>query len=226
MNFETIMTIALAALSSGFLSTVIVKIIDIIREDKLRQYDEKKRRIEREEQFKDDYIAEKKAVYIEALKKLAEIRIGFEYTRADMIPEHLKHRIAEINENAPDFSAKLRLYSSDDIYNVYWNLAQWSRFSYAESENSWRLGSESKGFFSANTTFLARLMQNDLGYRDLILNPEKIKCPKCKKEHDVYKTCKCGMTWSKTIDEIQKPLREEWEKRYKELHEQKVGNEQ
>jgi len=55
-------------------------------------------------------------------------------------------------------------------------------------------------------------MQADIGYRDYLLNPEKVKCPSCKKEHDFYKTCKCGMTWDKTMEEIQKPLREEVEK--------------
>ena len=221
MNTETIATIALSAFSSGFLSTVLVKVIDNLHEDALRKFEEKKKIIEKKEQFKDDYIAEKKAVYIEALKKLAEIRVGFDYTRDGLkIPEHLRKRIDEINENASELSAKLRLYSSDDIYNVYWNLAQWSKFSYAGSVNSWRLGSRSKELFSLNTTFLARLMQVDLGYRDFVLNPEKVVCPKCQKEHDAYKACKCGMTWSQTIEEIQKPLREEWEKRQKELLEQ------
>ncbi len=205
---------------------MIVKVIDIFREESLRKAEENKKIIEKKEQFKEDYIAEKKAMYIDALKKLAEIRVGFDYTRDGlMISEHLRKKIDEINENAPEFSAKLRLYSSDDIYNMYWNLAKWSRFAYTGSVNSWRLVSRSKEMFSLNTTFLASLMQADLGYRDFVLNPEKVKCPKCHKEHDAYKTCKCGMTWNQTLDEIQKPLREEWEKRQKELIERESNTE-
>ena len=78
---------------------------------------------------------------------------------------------------------------------------------------------------SLNVTFLARLMQADIGYRDYVMNPEKVKCPSCKRGHDFYKTCKCGMTWDKTMEEIQKPLKEELEKKLKELAEQEIAEE-
>lgn len=69
------------------------------------------------------------------------------------MPEALRKRLEEINESSSDFSARMRFYSSDDVFNVYWNLERYSRYAYTYSTNTWRLGGDSKDVFSLNVTF-------------------------------------------------------------------------
>lgn len=225
MTGETITTILISAFSSGMISTVLVKAMDIRHDNKLRKKERENKEIEKKEKKKADYYDEKRQVYIQALKRLSEIRTGFDYTAYDDIPKTLENSINNLNENAAEFSAMLRLYSSDEIYNLYWDLVQWNRFAYVRNSNSWRLFEKSKEIFSINTTYLARLMQDDLGYRDYVANPEKIECPQCHRKHDVYKTCKCGLTWNQTMEETRQALRDEMESRQKDLFGRKQSKE-
>ena len=121
----TTATVVLAAISSGFASAILVKLLDILQEKLNQGRDEKLRLKQKEEEVHDAYIQEKKAVYIEALKKLSGIRAGFDVTYDfPYSNEHVNKMIDEINKNASDLSAKMRLYASDDVFNIYHRLSQ------------------------------------------------------------------------------------------------------
>ena len=70
--------IVLVALTSGFFSAIIVKVLDIIQDFVNRKKEEKSRLKKKEEKAKERYLSEKKEVYLEALKKLSLIRLGFD----------------------------------------------------------------------------------------------------------------------------------------------------
>lgn len=201
MNKEIVLEIVLAAFASGFLSAILVKLLDILQEWINQKADEKLRLKKKKEETLDTYIQEKKNVYIEALKKLAELRSGFDITYDfPYNNERINEKIDALNQNASELSAKIRLYASDDVFSVYWELAHWRKYAYTRSSGQWRLSQESKELFSINMTLLARLMQKDLGFREYVEEPEMIVCPECGIEHDPYKTCKCGLTWKQTMD--------------------------
>ena len=56
MNTETIITIVLAALSSGLVSSVLVKLIDVHHENAVKKYEKKEKKLEKAEQIKLMYI--------------------------------------------------------------------------------------------------------------------------------------------------------------------------
>ena len=212
LDQEVIIPIIVSILSSGVLSAVITKLMDYTHENTVRRVEEKKNAKEKQERYRDEYITEKKDVYIQALKMLAEIRIGLDHTvKGPNMPASVRQRIQEVNRNATDLSAKMRLYASDDVYDLYWHLSRWSVFAYSNHNSSGTLVERCKNYYSTYTTMLARLMQADLGYRDYVSNPEMIKCPKCHRQHDAYQTCRCGMTWNQTITQIQADLTKEME---------------
>lgn len=123
--------------------------------------------------------------------------------------------IKEINENAPELSAKMKLYASDEVFNLYYQLSQFGKYAFTQSIGQSRLTEDGKGIFSMYTTILARMMQEDMGYREYIGNPETVICPNCGREHDAYKTCKCGMTVPKTLEKLGEGLRLVWEENQK-----------
>ena len=144
---------------------------------------------------------EKKETYLLGLERLSLIRTGFDITiDFPYKDEQVNDLIQQLNHTAIAFSAKMRLYASDDIYYVYQMLSDWQRFSFTKSSGSWRLFQDGKEIFSVYVTFLARIMQEDLGYREYVKNPEMIICPDCGKEHDPYRQCSCGLTWRETMN--------------------------
>ena len=144
---------------------------------------------------------------------MAEISFGFEYQSFDdgrvfgprgfigkAEESKITERINDMNDAAAMFSAKLRLYATDDIYNLFSSLSSYNRFAYAPSQNAWHLGGTSKGVYNIYVTLLARLMQEDLGFRKLNNSTEQIECPKCGAKHDPIQKCPvCGIGWNETI---------------------------
>lgn len=217
--------ILLTALASGFLSAILVKLLDILQEWKKQKVDEKLRLKKKKEDAYDSYIQEKKNIYIEALKKLSELRAGFDVTYDfPYTNQELNKKIDELNRNASEVSAKIRLYASDDVFSVYWQLAHWSKYAYTHSSGQWRLSQESKEQFSIYTTLLARLMQKDLGFREYVEDPEIITCPKCGQKHDAYQKCKCGLTWKETMTKIGEAMRQSWEENQEEKEADSSGS--
>lgn len=200
-----------AALASSFLSTVCAKLIDCAHEWNKARNDEKKRILQRKEQKEDFYNEEKREVYIEALKKLSIVRAGFDVTNDfPYNNKSVSELIEKANSDVDMLSAKIRLYASDDVYNLYSQLSRWSRFAFTRSSGQWRLMEEGKELFSVYVTLLARLMQEDMGYREYLENPETVMCPNCGVEHDAYKKCRCGFTWQETIEILGTGLRDAW----------------
>lgn len=219
-------TILTAALASGLCTAILSKLLDIISMHLKQKNDEKVRLAKEKEEFYNNYLHEKREAYIEALKKLAIVRAAFDITYENVcIDSQIREMIENMNRDAPLMSAKIRLYSTDEIYHLFWRLSKWTIFSFPRNYEQQRLMENGKEMFSLYTTILARLMQNDLGYRDFVKKPDLIKCPKCGKEHDAYKTCECGLSWSETFDTISKDIAAKWKEKENLQNQNVVGEE-
>lgn len=190
--------IRIAIISAGLASLIncifqlINKLIDNAKER--RENDEKKRIL---------YLEKKEKAYIAAIDRLLQVRRGFEYRRENL-SDSRKKRIDEENMEFFKISPLLRLYSTDKIFNKYQELATYSRFAYAPLYEP-ILFESSKRIYDIQITLLARLMQEDLGYRRYNSEPDMIICPNCECEHDMILECpNCGLTF----DELQKKLQE------------------
>ena len=139
-------------------------------------------------------------VYIAAIQRLIQIRIGFDYTR-EMLAHNkvLKERVDKENSDFLQTASQLRLYSTDRIFNTYRELATYARFAYAPQGEP-RLIENSKWAFDTKITLLARMMQEDLGYRKYNIEFDMVVCTECGCEHDFISKCPiCKMTY----DELQ-----------------------
>lgn len=153
------------------------------------------------------YKEKKEKTYIAAIGRLLQIRRGFDYTREMVIRSNqLRDYIAKENRVFAEISPQLRLYATDKIFNKYHELAAYARFSYAP-QNGPRLMEDSKWAYDTQITLLARLMQEDLGYRKYSFEHDMIICPECNCEHDIVSKCpQCGMTYSQLQMRMQEIL--------------------
>lgn len=153
------------------------------------------------------YKEKKEKVYIAAIGRLLQIRRGFDFTREKaFLNDELKEEMHKCNVEYMEIASQLRLYASDLIFTEYYRLAMYSRFAYAP-QNGPRLIETSKWAYDTEIVILARLMQEDLGYRKLTSEYQPFICPKCNKEHDIYSKCpSCGMTYSELKKVLQESL--------------------
>lgn len=156
-----------------------------------------KERHENKDKKRDDFNEKKERAYIGALKRLLQIRHGFDYTKEDLArSEQHKEMIKKDNDSFAEISPQLRLYSPDKIFNMFQELVVFARFAYAP-QNGPRLIENSKWAYNLQITILARLMQDDLGYRKYNPDHDLIVCPNCGKEHDFISKCpKCGLSFN------------------------------
>lgn len=188
-------TIQIAIISAGLSALIncifqlVNKVIDNVKER--RESDDKKLAI---------YLEKKEKVYIAAIGRLLQIRRGFDFTREMVFNNNRLHDVIDKeNLSFAEISPQLRLYSTDKIFNKFHELATNACFAYAP-QNGPRLLENSKWAYDMQITLLARLMQEDLGYRKYNSEYDMIICPNCGCEHDIVANCpKCGMTF----DELQ-----------------------
>ena len=149
---------------TAFVTVLIEKVFDLWRDYSTRKAEAERHDEEQAEAYEAEYLSEKKKAYLEVLQWLAEIRHGFDVTRSPMgrLDSAIQKRIEKLNDNMPLLSARLRLYSSDEIYNLYWQLAHYAIFAYSPS-NGPHIAGSAKDLFSHSITVLARMMQDDLG---------------------------------------------------------------
>lgn len=108
----------------------------------------------------------------------------------------LRDNIEKENVAFAEISPQLRLYSTDKIFNKYHELASYARFSYAP-QNEPRLIENGKWAYDMQITLLARLMQENLGYRKYNFEHDMIVCPEYGREHDIVSKCpQCGMIYN------------------------------
>ncbi len=193
-------SILIAVISAG-LGAFTVEIFKLIN----KLIDNKKEKREYEEKGKKDYLEKKETVYSAAIGRLLQIRKGFDITREQLnIYPAIKDDYEKKEKAFDEIAPKLRLYSDDRIFNIYHSLAQRKIYAYAR-EGEPRLCEDAKKAYEKQITILSRLMQEDLGYRKYISEPETIICPDCGFEHDIVGTCpNCKMTFS----ELQTKLNE------------------
>lgn len=187
-------TIVLALIASGF-GALISNIFQIV--NKIIDQRNKSKEYIREDEKK--YIVKKERAYIAAIERLLEIQDGFFYSREDMMFRFTEEKKKDINNSNREFiklSPLIRLYSSDEVYNFYYHLAQYAEFSYS---NGPRLIYSGRELFNQKVTILAKLMQEDLGYRVYNKSNIIIECPKCGKSHDLFSKCNCGITYFQYI---------------------------
>lgn len=191
MSYITIVMISagLAALINCIFQLV-NKILDGNKENKIYQRSGRK-----------EYLRKKEEVYIAAIERLLEIKVGFNYTRSDIILGNMKDRIDQSNNEYFNIASRIRIYATDEIYDMYCNLAQYSKYSYSDGR---KLIESSKRYYDFSLTILSRIMQDDLGYRELNSVKEMISCPDCGTEHDAYAKCpKCNLSYSDAIRKLE-----------------------
>ncbi len=194
-----------AALISGIFA-VVNKIMDFSNAKKTKKDAEATKN-------KEDYLLKKEQAYIDAIRWLIFIKKGFSITQEDLRKDSkLKEECNEEIKKYMDVSPLIRLYATDQIYLIYSNLCKYKKYAFTYSENCWRLFEESKENFNTAIDILAKLMKADLGYRELDNEVATVKCPKCKKEHDMFVTCKCGMTFIELQTELLKEIQENQKK--------------
>lgn len=185
-----ILTIAIISAGLGSFFSLIQSTIILVVERKNRN---KKIKEEKQDKFK----TRKEEAYLGALNKLLLIKKGFsitreEYSRSVKLQDEFKHN----NNELANVDSVFRLYASDQVFNFYFDLTNnYSKYSFAR-ESDWRLGKDEKESFDILVSVLSRLMQKDLGYREYDETPITIKCPNCGREHDAFKDCNCGLTFS------------------------------
>lgn len=192
-------TLLIAIISAG-LSALINCIFQIVN----KIIDNNKERLQKNITELEVYKEKKEKVYIAAIGRLLEIRRGFDYTHEMVVSNNtIQQKIEKNNVAFAEISPQLRLYAPDSIFNEYYKLSAYSRFAYAP-QNGPRLVEDSKWAFDTSITILARLMQEDLGYRELTSEYVPIVCPRCQTEHDVYSKCpSCNMKYSELQKELQ-----------------------
>lgn len=195
-------TIIVALISAGLAS-----LVNCIFEFLNKISDTKKEKEIYNRNQKTEYLRKKEEVYTEAIQRLLEIREGFDFDGEYLINH--PDKVVEINESNKRFkkiSPLIRLYSTDEIFSIYYNLGRYSEYSYS---NDKRLIENSKKDYEIKINILSKLMQNDLGYRELNQDSCNIKCPKCKKEHDMYERCpKCGMDCNQFIKNVMEQIQQ------------------
>lgn len=192
---EPIQIAIISASLAAFINCIfqlVNKIIDQQHEERIYKRSEEK-----------TYLEKKEKAYISAIRRLMEIKVGFDYTEMDVYEsEDIQTTIEKNNEGYMDSSPLLRLYASDEIYNMYYNLERFSVYAYSDG---WRLIEDAKTVYSVNITILARRMQDDLGFRQYSRNYEKIECPECGIQHDAYSKCpNCGLEYQELQEKLQR----------------------
>ena len=187
--------ILIALISSG-IGALTTKIFGIVEKMIEKHYENKKE----EKEKKNRYLEKKEEVYIAAIERLLDFKIifGGESENLKMM-EWMNKRDEEFKKIAP----KLRIYSSDKIFEDYFKLAS---FFYGMNIK-FKLTEDSIRAYDIKITILAKKMQEDLGYREYDSDVITISCPKCKKKHDIFKKCpKCGIDYKQTMEELNKQM--------------------
>lgn len=183
---DTSNAIVIAIISAGLASLVncifqiVNKIIDYLKEKKNNEI-----AIEQELRQK------KEDIYALALKNLMLIL----NTRNNLTDDEKKENDKKYIEIAP----LIRLYATDDIYDMYRELQISIGNARRIQKNGMVINHE---FYNRSITLLSRLMQVDIKIRSTNKGVHSaITCPKCNRQHDLLTPCpKCKMTYIQLID--------------------------
>ena len=200
---DIVTTIITSAAVGAVFSALVNGVFQIVN----KCIDDRRNRKNRAQQKEKQYFEIKEEVYLVALGRLLFIRSGFDYIGHPLsMPNRVKEEIQKEQAEYRSIAPKLRLYATDRIFNMFYSLALWGRYSYADSSRP-RLIENSKWAYDAQITLLSRCMKDDLGYRKFDKNVDIIQCPECSREHDFFSACKCGMTFEKLQIKISESLR-------------------
>jgi hypothetical protein len=192
-------TVQIVLIAAGF-AALINGIFQLIN----KLLDNNKEKMEYERKVKEEHKGKKEEVYVAAIGRLLQIRRGFDYIQEEVIRStKIREQVEQENLSFAEISPKLRLYATDRIFNKYQILATYSRYAYAPATKAPHLNGSSKWAYNAQITLLARLMQEDLGYRKFSEGHDFIQCPNCSTQHDMVSKCpKCGMTFEQYQDKL------------------------
>lgn len=195
MDTTTINALISAGVGAGIvvLKDIIVKIIDCIKSKNIST-----------QQLESEYRDKKEKVYIEAINFLSFIRMGFDYTTEDLnkSSELIRTYKEQVNRYN-NVSASIKLYSTDKIIFEFEELKKYIKYSFVKPSGE-RLLEESKISFSNKILILSRLMQKDLGIRELSGSDNlELICPNCGTKHDHVDKCpKCNLTVEEALAKV------------------------
>ncbi len=150
-----------------------------------------------------EYKTAKEIAYINAVNSLLFFKRGFSITHEDLLLCEKEHEEYAVGcKEYRNAQAVLRLYATDEIFNLYYSLLSYRKFAYV-SKNQWRLSENDKDKFDAGITLLSRMIQKELGYRNYDKSASNFTCPECGRKHDFLEQCKCGLTYDNMIKKFQ-----------------------
>ena len=194
MSEEIWIAIITGSASAALVSAVLQPVIDYLK----NRAEIKRLKDERNYQENMNWKKKKEDTYLQAIDYLIKIRRGFDVSREDVAlrPRVYNAEIQEINKLGLVLSSKIRLYSSDEIFSRYYELAKFNRYAYSE----YRLLEEDKEIFTLYCNALARIMSDDLGIKTTS-QIAKIKCPQCGKNHEIddSKCPECGLVMEQAL---------------------------
>lgn len=208
MDIKDFITIILSSsVISTFASTLLSNILELI---KIKQEQNK---IDNERQYKDkkEEKEEIKKIYTNAIHIIYLIKNGFYDRTLQQISnmplgsplikekrEELNTYIKRINELIDTTVPLMRLYATDEIYELFSKLSKFSKFSYSENVITQFLLYS----FERDFTYMCQEMQKHLGIRcDNPKLPEVHVCPYCGNAHNSEEDCPfCNIPWVDAIE--------------------------
>ena len=208
MEFKDIITIVLSStVVSTFVTTCLSPILELIK-SRIEQ-----KKISNERRYKEEKELKKKneEIYVNAIHIIQLIKNGFgdrTYQQIRNMPfgssgmkEKQKELVANINEinNLIETTAPLmRLYATDEIYELFSKLTKYGKFSYSEIVITQFL----QYSFDRDFTYMCKAMQKNLGLGfDTPRLPEPYICPYCGNAHNSEEDCPmCNMDWINAIE--------------------------
>ncbi len=212
MNQDIIIAVISSSAIGVFISTISQPLVDLIR----CKIDIKKANDERDHKLHQELLCKKENTYIRALEYLMRIRRGFDVSdyHLNIAPQRFKEEISETNNLALELGPLIRLYSTDEIFEMFYQLSKWSRYSYSKT----RLFENSKENYVLMYNYLSKLMQEDLGYsKGFRQEIAKIACPRCGTIHDFDcpRCPSCKMEFDEMIKLINQKEEEQFEQQNK-----------
>lgn len=208
MNYKDLLTIIFSSsVTSAIVTTFLSMIIEFIK----GKYEQSK--INNERKYNEEKEDKQKLteIYINAIRIIQLIKLGFSDETYQQVvktvynPSQMKVKEKELDKkvervnNLIEITAPLmRLYATNEIFELFSKLIKYSRFSYSKNIISQFLLYS----FDRKFSYMCRIMQKDLGLRIENFNlPKFYICPNCGERHNSEEVCpRCGISWTRAID--------------------------
>lgn len=196
-------------LSSSVISAIVSQLMSPLLELINSRIEKGKINDERKYNEEEELKKKKEEVYIDAIQIIQLIKNGFYDRTMQQIKNmsaskekrnELNINIKKINDMLCVVAPKMRLYSTDEIYEIFSDLCKYAIFSYSEKVITQPL----LYMYNRKFSYMCKIMQKHLGLRlDYPELPKACFCVGCGTMHNSKEDCpKCGIKWNKAVEII------------------------